>query len=100
MGTWTGTASVPLTPDSALTVPVAYTFTQTAGGALAGTAFVPGQGTGPVSDIVRESGKIRFNVVVPQGTLRHEAALAGGSMEGTISLNGKVIARFKVLPRS
>lgn len=95
VGTWTGTASIPL-PDSALVLPVTYTFTQDASG-ITGTAFVPGQGTGPISNVVREGSKIRFRVTSPQGILEHDATFgADGTMEGMVNLNNAPVAKFKV----
>ncbi len=95
VGTWSGTATIPL-PDSSIVLPVTYTFTQGASG-VAGTAFVPGQGTGPISNVVRDGVKIRFRVETVQGKLEHDATFgADGSMEGMVNLNNAPVAKFKV----
>gem|GEM_PF-4194317 len=95
IGTWTGTATIPL-PDSSLVLPVTYTFTQGPSG-ITGSAFVPGQGTGPISNVVREGVKVRFRVETTQGKLEHDATLgADGAMEGMVNLNNAPVAKFKV----
>lgn len=95
VGTWSGTATIPL-PDSSLVLPVTYTFTQGASG-ITGSAFVPGQGTGPISNVVRDGARIRFRVETVQGKLEHDATFgADGSMEGMVNLNNAPVAKFKV----
>jgi hypothetical protein len=95
IGTWTGTATIPLA-DSAMVVPVSYTFTQ-GQGTIGGTATVPGQQSGPITAVVRDSSKVTFRVTVPQGALEHEAKFAAdGSLEGSVSLNNLRLATIKL----
>jgi len=99
IGTWIGTATIPL-PDSALVVPVTYTFTQGPQG-ITGTAFVPGQGTGPISAVVRDSTKIRFKLETPQGIVDHEGTFqADGSIKGMIYLDKQPVAEFRITKRA
>jgi anthranilate/para-aminobenzoate synthase component II len=51
-----------------IVVPVLYTFTQS-GTALVGQAMVPGQGTGPISNVVVTGKRVRFRVTAPEGRL-------------------------------
>ena len=99
IGTWMGTATVPL-PDSVITVPVLYTFVQTAT-AIGGTAFVPGQGSGAVSNVVRDGARVRFRVSAPEGRmLDHDGTfVADGSIEGMVNLNNQPVAKFKIHPK-
>ncbi len=99
IGTWMGTATVPL-PDSVITVPVLYTFVQNAN-MIGGTAFVPGQGSGAVSNVVRAGARIRFRVSAPEGRmLDHDGMFAAdGSIEGMVNLNNQPIAKFKIRPK-
>ena len=96
IGTWMGTATVPL-PDSVITVPVLYTFIQNAT-AIGGTAFVPGQGMGAVSNVVRDGVRIQFRVAAPEGRmLEHDGKfVADGSIEGLVNLNNQPVAKFKI----
>jgi hypothetical protein len=114
VGGWQGTASVPL-KDSTLTVPVLYTFTQN-GAAIGGTAMVPGQGAGPISNVVIDGRKIRFRVTatatpakpapgkpVPPAPkpneLEHDGAFtADGAIEGMVNLDKQPIAKFRIQP--
>lgn len=114
VGGWQGTASVPL-KDSTLTVPVLYTFTQN-GATIGGTAMVPGQGAGPISNVVIEGRKIRFRVTatatpakpVPgkpappapkPSELEHDGAFtADGAIEGMVNLDKQPIAKFRIQP--
>jgi hypothetical protein len=101
-GTWTGTATVPLA-DSAIVVPVFYTFAEGPGG-ITGTAMVPGQGTGPISNVVRDGAAIRFRVTVKQadkvGLLDHDGKLgADGAIEGMVNLDNKPVAKFRISPK-
>lgn len=109
VGTWVGTATVPV-GDSAITVPVSYTFTQS-GKTVAGTAMVPGQGMGTISNVVQDGSKVRFRVTVAAATaaaagatskerlLEHDGAIAAdGAIEGMVSLDSKPIARFRIAP--
>jgi hypothetical protein len=101
-GTWTGTATVPL-GDSAIVVPVFYTFAEGAGG-ITGTAMVPGQGAGPISNVVRDGAAVRFRVTVKQGEkqgwLDHDGKLgADGAIEGIVNLDSKPVAKFRILPK-
>ncbi len=99
LGGWSGTATVPL-PDSVIVVPVLYTFTQL-GNAIGGQALVPGQGTGPISNVVLTGKKVRFRVTAPEGKLlEHDGAFgADGSIEGMVSMDQQPIAKFKIAPR-
>jgi len=106
VGTWTGTASIPL-KDTSLVLPVTYTFTEGPTG-ITGTGFVPGQGGGPITGIVRDSTHIRFTVTATQtpargapppvpSVLEHEGTvLKDGSMEGMINLNKLPVAKFVI----
>jgi hypothetical protein len=97
-GLWSGTATVPL-PDSTIVVPVFYTFTDTPAG-IAGTAMVPGQGSGPISHVVRSGTSLRFRVDVKEGALEHDAKFnADGSIDGMVNLNNQPLARFRILPK-
>ena len=100
-GTWSGMATVPL-PDTTIVIPVFYTFIESAAG-VGGTAMIPGQGSGPISNVVRTGAGIRFRVTVTQpektSFLEHDAKLgADGSIEGMVNLDNKPVAKFKVTP--
>jgi len=97
-GSYAGTASVPL-GDSTIVVPVSYLFTGTAP-AITGTAMVPGQGTGSISQVVRDGSKLRFRVTAGEGKLlEHDGIVsANGSIEGFVNLDGKPVAKFKIAP--
>ena len=99
VGGWTGTATVPL-PDSVIVVPVLYTFTR-AGTTISGQAMVPGQGTGPISNVVLTGKQVRFRVTAPEGKLlEHEGKFgADGSIEGMVNMDHQPIAKFRILPR-
>ena len=99
IGGWTGTATVPL-PDSVIVVPVLYTFTQM-GTAISGQAMVPGQGTGPISNVVLTGKQVRFRVTAPEGRLlEHDGKFgADGSIEGMVNMDNQPIAKFKIAPR-
>jgi len=95
VGTWVGTATVPLA-DSAIVVPVFYTFAQGPDG-ITGTAMVPGQGTGPISDVVRDGPIMRFRVTTTKGVLEHDGKFnSDGAIEGIVILNKLPVARFKI----
>lgn len=96
VGTWVGTATVPL-PDSAIVVPVTYTFTQ-AGTVIGGMAMVPGQGAGPITNVVREGANLKFRVTAPENRLlEHDVKIgADGTIEGMVNLNNQPIAKIKV----
>ena len=96
VGTWSGTATVPL-KDSTIVVPVIYTFTQT-GTAIGGMAMVPGQGQGPISNVVRDGAKLKFRVTAPEGRLLEHDGKFGvdGSIEGLVNLDSLPIAKFKI----
>lgn len=101
VGSWSGTATIPL-KDSSIVVPVLYTFTQAAASApIVGTAMVPGQGSGPISHVVRAGAQVRFRVTAPEGrVLEHDGVLgADGALDGTVSLDGKPLAKIRVTPR-
>lgn len=103
-GRYVGTATVPL-GDSTIVVPVTYVFTGVAP-AIGGTAVVPGQGSGAISNVVREGNRLRFRVLAsqPQGkgpgtVLEHDGTIAAdGSIEGFVNLDGKPVAKFRIAP--
>ncbi len=99
VGAWSGTATVPL-PDSVIVVPVLYTFTQL-GTSVVGQAMVPGQGTGPISNVVLTGKQVRFRVTAPEGKLlEHDGTFgADGSIEGMVNMDKQPIAKFKIAPR-
>lgn len=99
IGTWVGTATVPL-KDSSLVVPVTYTFTQS-GTVIAGTAMVPGQGSGPIANVVRDGTHLKFRVTAPEGKLlEHDGTFStDGSIEGMVNLDNLPVAKFKIAPR-
>ena len=99
VGGWSGTATVPL-PDSVIVVPVLYTFTQS-GTTISGQAMVPGQGTGPISNVVLTGKQVRFRVTAPEGRLlEHDGTFgADGSIEGMVNMDKQPIAKFKIAPR-
>ena len=99
VGTWTGTATVPL-KDSTIVVPVIYNFTQSAG-TIGGMAMVPGQGQGPISNVVRDGAKVQFRVTAPEGRLlEHDGKFgADGAIEGMVNLDKLPIAKFRIVPK-
>lgn len=99
IGGWSGTATVPL-PDSVIVVPVLYTFTQS-GTTISGQAMVPGQGTGPISNVVLTGKQVRFRVTAPEGKLLEHDGKFGldGSIEGMVNMDNQPIAKFKIAPR-
>jgi len=99
LGSWSGKATVPL-PDSAIVVPVFYTFTETAG-AIGGTAMVPGQGSGPISNVVRTGNRVQFRVTAPEGRLLEHDGTFGpdGAIEGMVQMNKQPLATFRIVPR-
>ncbi len=99
IGAWSGTATVPL-PDSAVIVPVFYTFTQT-GSTIGGSAMVPGQGTGPISNVVRDGSRIQFRVTAPEARLlEHDGKLGtDGAIEGLVNMNNQPVAKFRITPK-
>lgn len=96
VGSWSGTATVQL-GDSTLVVPVNYTFTQ-AGTNVAGTAMVPGQGAGPIGNVVRDGKRLRFRVTAPEGKqLEHDGAFVGDdAIEGIVTLDSLPVAKFRI----
>lgn len=96
VGTWIGTATVQL-GDSTIVVPVTYNFTQTPAG-ISGTAMVPGQGTGPISNVVRDGSRIQFRVTAPENRLlEHDGKVrTDGTIEGMVNFNGKPVAKFRI----
>ncbi len=99
VGAWMGTATVPL-KDSSIVVPVFYTFTQT-GTTIGGTAMVPGQGSGPIANVVQTGTHVAFRVTAPEGKLlEHDGAFTkDGGIEGMVSLDKLPIAKFKIAPK-
>jgi hypothetical protein len=99
VGAWSGTAIVPL-PDSAIVVPVFYTFTETTG-TIGGTALVPGQGSGPISNVVRTGSHVQFRVTAPENKLlEHDGVFgADGAIEGMVQLDKQPVAKFRIVPR-
>jgi hypothetical protein len=100
VGTWSGTATVPL-KDSSIVVPVTYNFTQTAG-TLGGMAMVPGQGSGPISNVVRDGARVQFRVTAPEGKLlEHDGKLgADGAIEGLVNLDKLPVAKFRIVAKA
>ena len=98
VGPWMGKATVPL-PDSAIVVPVFYTFTET-NGAIGGTATVPGQGSGPISNVVRTGSRVQFRVTAPENKLlEHDGTFgADGSIDGMVNLDKQPVAKFHIVP--
>lgn len=101
-GQYAGTVTVQL-GDSTIVAPVFYTFADSAG-ATVGSAMVPGQGTGPVSHFVRTGDAVRFRVTAKQADklrlLEHDAKVAAdGVMEGMVNLDGKPVAKFRIVPK-
>jgi len=97
-GSWNGTATVQL-GDSTLTVPVLYAFTTT-NGTTTGTATVPGQGSGPISNVVREGTRVRFRVTAPEGRLLEHDGQMGAEqvIEGMVFMDQKPLAKFRITP--
>lgn len=97
-GSYVGTATVQL-GDSTIVVPVSYVFTGSAP-AIAGTAMVPGQGTGAISNVLREGPRLRFRVTAGEGKLlEHDGTIAAnGSIEGFVNLDGMPVAKFRIAP--
>lgn len=99
VGTWTGTATVPLA-DSSIVVPVTYTFTESAAG-IAGMAMVPGQGMGPISNVVRDGSSVKFRVTVDKNILEHDGKIGSdGMFEGMVNMNNLPVAKFKIKAKS
>ena len=102
VGTWNGKATVPL-GDSTIVVPVSYTFTQS-GSSISGSAMVPGQGAGQISNVVREGARVRFRVTIAAALgggetrlLDHDGTIsASKDLEGTVNYNEKPVATFKI----
>lgn len=99
IGGWVGKATVPL-PDSTIIVPVLYNFVQS-GGTIGGTALVPGQGSGPISNVVLNGTHVQFRVTAPEGKLlEHDGTFnADGTIEGMVNLDNAPIAKFKIAPK-
>jgi len=97
-GSYAGTATVPL-GDSTLVVPVSSLFKGTAP-AITGTAVVPGQGSGTITQVVRDGAMVRFRVTAGEGKLlEHDGVVAAnGTIEGFVNLDGKPVAKFKIAP--
>ncbi|WP_461412759.1 hypothetical protein [Gemmatimonas sp.] len=97
-GSYAGTATVQL-GDSTIVVPVNYVFTGTAP-AIGGTAMVPGQGTGTISNVQREGARLRFRVTAGEGKLlEHDGTIAAsGNIEGFVNLDGLPVAKFRIAP--
>ena len=96
VGTWTGTAKVAF-GDSTIVVPVIYTFTEAAG-TIGGSAVVPGQATGTVSNVTRDGKRVQFRVTPKEGQpLEHDATFgADGALEGTVNMDSKPVAKFRI----
>ncbi|HYW32424.1 MAG TPA: hypothetical protein VE869_13010 [Gemmatimonas sp.] len=95
-GIWAGTATVPL-GDSTIVVPVSYSFSGT-GATIGGIASVPGQGSGPISNVVQDGARVQFRVTAPEARLlEHDGRVgADGSIEGMVNMNNLPVARFKI----
>ena len=96
VGAWAGTATVPL-KDSTLVVPVMYTFTESSG-TIGGMAMVPGQGSGAISNFVRDGARVQFRVTAPEGKLLEHDGKVGsdGAIEGMVNLDKLPIAKFRI----
>ena len=96
VGAWAGTATVPL-KDSTLVVPVMYTFTESSG-TIGGMAMVPGQGSGAISNFVRDGAHVQFRVTAPEGKLLEHDGTVGsdGAIEGMVNLDKLPIAKFRI----
>jgi hypothetical protein len=96
-GAWSGIATVQF-GDSTITVPVMYTFV-TANGVTGGTATVPGQGSGQISNVVREGTQVRFRVSAPEGRLlEHDGQVGDQHIEGMVYMDQKPLAKFRITP--
>jgi hypothetical protein len=78
---------------------VSYQFSGSAP-AITGMAIVPGQGTGAISNVVRDGKKLRFRVTAAENRmLEHDGIIAAdGSIEGFVNLDNKPVAKFKIAP--
>ena len=96
VGAWAGTATVPL-KDSTIVVPVMYTFTESSG-TIGGLAMVPGQGSGAISNFVRDGARVQFRVTAPEGKLLEHDGTVGsdGAIEGMVNLDKLPIAKFRI----
>jgi hypothetical protein len=111
VGTWVGSVTVPF-GDSSIVAPVTYTFVAAPGG-LGGTAMVPGQGSGTISNVVRTGTQVQFRVTVAAATAAAAGATAAGpkllehdgkvgtdgALEGLVNLAGQPVAKFKITPK-
>jgi hypothetical protein len=95
VGTWTGTATVPL-PDSSIVVRDLQLWRL-----VPGTAIVPGQGSGTISNVSRDGARLQFRVTAPEGRLlEHDGKFgADGSVEGVVNMDNQPIAKFKIAPK-
>jgi hypothetical protein len=62
--------------------------------------MVPGQGTGTISQVVRDGARLRFRVTAGEGKLlEHDGVVAAnGAIEGFVNLDGKPVAKFRIAP--
>lgn len=111
VGTWVGSVTVPF-GDSSIVAPVTYTFMAASGG-VGGTAMVPGQGSGTISNVVRTGTQVQFRVTVAAATVAAAGATAAGpkllehdgkigtdgALEGLVNLAGQPVAKFKITPK-
>jgi hypothetical protein len=105
-GSWTGAVTVQI-GDSTINAPVMYNFVGS-GAATSGMAMVPGQGTGPISNVVRNGANVKFRVTGKQGEpgkevlrlLEHDGTIGSdGVMSGQVTMDGKLVAKFRIAPR-
>ena len=61
--------------------------------------MVPGQGTGPISNVVRDGQRVQFRVTAPEGRLlEHDGKFtADGAIEGMVQLDNQPVAKFRIV---
>lgn len=93
-GRWSGTVQL---NDGSQTVQAVYAFTRGPGG-LTGTASSPEQGSADVTEIRQNGTSVSWTVILPGlGAFIHQGTLgSGGTLEGTVILEGLPIGRFSL----